>query len=58
MLPDNHILLICFFEQCQNPDCASGVLDQLQQEKKEKALKKSSTKTSGQSDRDHRHQPH
>jgi hypothetical protein len=57
MLPDDHVPLVCFFEQCQNADRASGILDQLQQEKKEKALKKSTAKTSGLNDRDRRHQP-
>ena len=54
-LPDDHIPLVCFFEQCQNADRASGILDQLQKKKEEKASKKSSAKTSGPSDR--RHQP-
>jgi hypothetical protein len=32
-LPDDHVPLICFFEQCQNADCKSGIFDQLQKEK-------------------------
>ena len=47
---DDHILLVYFFKQCQNAYRASGILDQLQQEKKEKALKKSTPKTSGPGD--------
>ena len=43
-LPDDHVTLVCFFEQCQNADRANGVLDQLQKEKTEKAAKKTSTK--------------
>ena len=56
-LLDDHVLLIFFFKQCQNADQASGILDQLQQKKNEKALKKSTANTSGPSDRNCRHQP-
>ena len=45
-LPDDHVALVCFFDQCQNADRANGVLDQLQKEKTEKATKKTSTKKS------------
>ena len=39
-LPDDHVPLICFFVQCQNTDHESGILDQLQKEKKEKVMMK------------------
>ena len=43
-LPDDHVALVCFFEQCQNADRANGVLDQLQKEKTKKAAKKDGSK--------------
>lgn len=39
-LPDDHVLLICFFEKYQNTDQANGILNQVQKEKTEKATKK------------------
>lgn len=56
-LPDDHVQLVCFFEQCQHADHSSGILDQLQKEKKVKVSKKSSTKTNASSDCDCRHKP-
>ena len=44
MLPDDHVALICFFEQCQNADQANGTLNQLQKEKAKKAAKKMGSK--------------
>jgi hypothetical protein len=38
-LPDDPIPLVSFFEQCQSADQANDVLDQLQKEEKDKALK-------------------
>jgi hypothetical protein len=35
-IPDDDVLHICFFKQCQNADHASGILNQLKKEKKEK----------------------
>ena len=45
MLTDYHTPLVCFFEQCQNADRASGILDQLKEDTKEKALNKLSDKS-------------
>jgi hypothetical protein len=53
MLPNDHASLICLFEQCQNADCTSGILNQLQKEKKEKALKNSNAKSNVASVRNH-----
>jgi hypothetical protein len=35
-LPDDRFPLICFFKQCQNADCASRILNQLQEGQKAK----------------------
>ena len=51
-LPNDHIPPDHFFELCQNSDHASGILNYLQKEIKEKALKKSSAKTRGSSNPD------
>jgi hypothetical protein len=35
-IPNDEFLHNCFFEQCQNADHVSGILDQFKKEKKEK----------------------
>ena len=43
-LPNDHVTLVCFFKQCQNANRSNSVLDQLQNEKTEKAAKKTGSK--------------